>query len=138
MIPDRPSQPHPETPRRTEVSKKTREKLRDWARDLTSREEHLLLHVADEDIQLTAGRGNPSEGWDFMISCHEPSTEFTTRHTFLMIGPDSVALTESTTVDPTATDTLDETDETFHGDSPVLDQEARARHVLGLLAKGEV
>ncbi len=141
--------PHPEVPAPVEVTDETRESLREWARDLTGDAEEVVLEIHEGEsfaqISVQVDRNDPD---NFFISCHEPSTDFTVRHTFLDIHPDTVDMGETVSVNPEAGETpeqkqaikeaTEEQDVLTEDLAPIANQEERARHVLALLPKGHI
>lgn len=141
--------PHPEVPVPVEVTDETRESLREWARDLTSGAQEVVLDIHEvgsfAQISVQIDRSKPDT---FFISCHEPSTDFTVRHTFLNVYPGTVDMGETVSVDPEAGETpeqkqaikqaIEEQDVLKEDLAPIADQEERAKHVLALLPRGHI
>ncbi len=140
---------HPEVPDPVEVTDETRESLRDWARDLTRGAKEVVLDVHEEtgftQVSVQVDRNDPDS---FFISCHEPSTDFTMRHTFLDVHPTTVDIVQGFAVDPEAgetpeqqraiSETIEEQDLLKQEVAPVADKEARARHVLDLIPRAHI
>ena len=141
--------PHPEVPAPLEVTDETRESLREWARDLTGSAQEVVLEVHEGEsfaqISLQVDRNDPET---FLISCHEPSTDYTVRHTFLNVHPGTVDMGETVSVNPEAGETpeqkqvikeaTEEQDVLTEDLAPIANQEERAKQVLALLPKGHI